>query len=182
MNFPIAYARGRQVPDCPLLPEDFPAAASRLTRPGEVVADCRLGLEDKRRILAAWLSDACAVENKPGFREWINGAVASVYELRQALKRLDGDDTRPPEAAPPPKTAPTVLRRMPRRRPRAGDAMPPCPVLPRNPHDRPFRGGQAVELPGGRPQMDAPWRSCARAGPGSPALPPELTRLSKAWA
>jgi hypothetical protein len=38
--------------------------------PREVIQDDRLGPTEKRTILSAWASDACAVESRPGFR-WL---------------------------------------------------------------------------------------------------------------
>ncbi|EHM01660.1 hypothetical protein HMPREF9946_01921 [Acetobacteraceae bacterium AT-5844] len=168
-------------PDRFPLPDDLPASASRLTHPAEVAADPNLALADKRRILAAWLSDACALQDKPGFRQWINGAVAAVNELREALQRLDEQAAQLSETAASPQSRALTSRRrrnFPRRRPRDGDTLSPCPVLPRDPHDRPFQGGQAVALPWGSLQMDATWRRCAMVGQGVPDLPRRLKALS----
>ncbi len=59
--------------------------------PLEVVKDGDLDLAAKREILAAWASDASAVEGRPTQR-WLLGTLAPVplSEVLAALHRLDG--------------------------------------------------------------------------------------------
>ncbi len=58
--------------------------------PLEVVKDADLDAEAKREILAAWASDASAVEDRPTHR-WLLGthAPVPVSEVLDALRRLD---------------------------------------------------------------------------------------------
>lgn len=58
--------------------------------PLEVVKDADLDIEAKREILAAWASDASAVEDRPTQR-WLLGTHAPVplSEVLAALRRLD---------------------------------------------------------------------------------------------
>ena len=58
--------------------------------PLEVVKDTDLGLAAKREILAAWASDASAVEDRPTHR-WLLGTHGPVplSEVLDALRRLD---------------------------------------------------------------------------------------------
>ena len=58
--------------------------------PNEVVRDDRLSEMDKRTLLCAWASDACAVESKPGFR-WLPGTPGPILldHVFKALCTLD---------------------------------------------------------------------------------------------
>jgi hypothetical protein len=58
--------------------------------PSEVLQDDRLGPADKRAILCAWASDACAVESRPGFR-WLKGTPGPILvdHVLAALRALD---------------------------------------------------------------------------------------------
>ena len=58
--------------------------------PNEVVQDDRLSLKEKRTILCAWASDACAVESRPGFR-WLSGTPGPILvdHVFTALRALD---------------------------------------------------------------------------------------------
>jgi predicted RNA-binding Zn ribbon-like protein len=58
--------------------------------PLEVLKDQDLDVGDKREILAAWASDASAVEHRPSQR-WLLGTPAPVplSEVLSALRRLD---------------------------------------------------------------------------------------------
>ena len=59
--------------------------------PMEVVQDGRLNVADKRAILSAWASDACAVDSRPGFR-WLSGTPGPILvdHVLRALRALDG--------------------------------------------------------------------------------------------
>ena len=58
--------------------------------PNEVIQDDRLSLQEKRTLLCAWASDACAVESRPGFR-WLPGTPGPVIvdHIFRALRALD---------------------------------------------------------------------------------------------
>jgi hypothetical protein len=47
--------------------------------PTEVLSDRGLTTVEKRRILASWASDSCAVANQPSPRQLNNGAIVHVY-------------------------------------------------------------------------------------------------------
>ncbi|HEX2135217.1 MAG TPA: hypothetical protein VHG30_04820 [Microvirga sp.] len=58
--------------------------------PREVLEHPRLSPADKRALLAAWASDACAVEGRPALRQLPDtGAVVTVDEILAALRALD---------------------------------------------------------------------------------------------
>lgn len=59
--------------------------------PREVVADTDLTLNEKRAILSAWASDACAVETTPYLRQQGSGPPVSFDDIMEALKVLDGE-------------------------------------------------------------------------------------------
>lgn len=60
-------------------------------RPEDVVRDGDLSLAEKRAILSAWASDACAVESMPGLRRWPGSdAPVSFDDVMDALQGLDG--------------------------------------------------------------------------------------------
>ena len=58
--------------------------------PNEVVQDDRLSLMEKKALLSAWASDACAVESRPGFR-WLPGTPGPILvdHVFTALRTLD---------------------------------------------------------------------------------------------
>jgi hypothetical protein len=58
-------------------------------RPSDVVSDPDLSLNEKRAVLAAWASDACAVEAAPAFRRTPMGRVVRFDEIMNALRTLD---------------------------------------------------------------------------------------------
>jgi len=64
--------------------------ARAFASPRAVVDDPLLTLDEKRAILAAWASDACAVEAAPALRRAPRGGqVVSVDEILDALCSLD---------------------------------------------------------------------------------------------
>ena len=71
--------------------------ASGFTHPSEVLASSSLDAVEKRCILAAWASDAFAVESKPWLRQ-VSGSRDPIplSDILQALRRLDDDDDDPP--------------------------------------------------------------------------------------
>lgn len=75
------------------------ALARRVTdyaHPNEVLKDAELSVADKRAILSAWASDACAVESRPAFR-WMPGTPGPVAfnHVTRAIRMLDGIGDRP---------------------------------------------------------------------------------------
>lgn len=67
--------------------------ASAFTHPLEVLKGRSLTLTEKRCILAAWASDAFAVEGKPWLRQLAGHKdPVPLAEILSALRRLDDDD------------------------------------------------------------------------------------------
>jgi hypothetical protein len=58
-------------------------------QPSDVVNDVGLSLNEKRAILAAWASDACAVETAPALRKAPTGRVVQFDDIMDALRTLD---------------------------------------------------------------------------------------------
>jgi len=63
--------------------------AAIYTHPCDVTNDAKLSTEEKRAILASWISDARAVENAPSLRQIDSGALIEVEAILQALVLLD---------------------------------------------------------------------------------------------
>jgi hypothetical protein len=63
--------------------------AAIYTHPCDVTNDAKLSTEEKRAILASWISDARAVENAPSLRLIDTGALIEVEAILQALVLLD---------------------------------------------------------------------------------------------
>ena len=57
--------------------------------PSDVTKDPDLSLNEKRAILAAWASDACAVEAAPALRKSPTGRVVQFDDIMDALRALD---------------------------------------------------------------------------------------------
>jgi hypothetical protein len=71
--------------------DDLLHPANAFARPCRVVDDPGLSLCEKRAILAAWASDACAVEAAPALRRAPGAAQPVLYdEVMDALRTLDG--------------------------------------------------------------------------------------------
>lgn len=69
--------------------------AAVFDHPRDVLADPDLSIQEKRAILSAWASDACAVESMPGLRQQPGGKTpVSFDDIVEALRSLD-DDPRP---------------------------------------------------------------------------------------
>jgi hypothetical protein len=60
-----------------------------ICHPDEVVDRAGMSLEEKRAVLAAWASDAHAVEGMPSLRQLDSGAVVRIDDVLAALRRLD---------------------------------------------------------------------------------------------
>ena len=64
--------------------------AQAFAHPRDIVADPDLTLNEKRAILAAWASDACAVEAAPALRHLPGGErPVSIDDILLALQELD---------------------------------------------------------------------------------------------
>ena len=69
---------------------ESPERASEFSHPREILDAAGLSGSDKRALLAAWASDACAVEGRPGLRRLPGSATCvSVDEILEALQALD---------------------------------------------------------------------------------------------
>lgn len=68
---------------------DGHGASRMIGRPDEVVRNPRLTLDEKRAILAAWASDAHAVEDAPALRRLDDGSTVAVDDVLRALRSLD---------------------------------------------------------------------------------------------
>lgn len=95
-------------------PDYLAAPGLSFDHPSEVLACVETPTAERRAILAAWASDARAVENAPHLRQLENGARVTVSEILEALRRLDaeGADRR----LPAPRQPPNVARRSAARR------------------------------------------------------------------
>lgn len=61
------------------------------THPSEVLGHPALSRAEKRALLAAWASDACAVEGRPAWRQVPeSGALVPIDAILDALQSLDG--------------------------------------------------------------------------------------------
>ncbi|WP_051429606.1 hypothetical protein [Mesorhizobium loti] len=79
--------------------ETFRAANRRIGRfeglfclldsPSDVLKHPRMGLDEKRALLASWASDSHAVENHPTLRKLDNGKIVPVDDILRCLKALD---------------------------------------------------------------------------------------------
>jgi len=63
--------------------------AQAFAHPFDVVNDADLTLSEKRAILAAWASDACAVEAVPALRRAPAGRAVRFDDIMDALRALD---------------------------------------------------------------------------------------------
>ncbi len=64
-------------------------AAPFIARPNEILHDPALGTQEKRSILASWLSDKYAVPDSPRWRQLENGAFVDTQDIWRALYALD---------------------------------------------------------------------------------------------
>jgi hypothetical protein len=70
--------------------DDLLHPAQAFSHPSDVVHDPDLTLNEKRSILAAWASDACAIESAPALRCTPNdGRPVSFDDVMDALRTLD---------------------------------------------------------------------------------------------
>jgi hypothetical protein len=78
--------------DCSTSKEGQEPSAPLLARPEEILSDPILSKEEKRAVLASWLSDARALPDAPRWRQLDNGALVDVDDLYAALRVLDDLD------------------------------------------------------------------------------------------
>jgi len=77
--------------------------AAVFNHPRDVLNDPDLSKQEKRAILSAWASDACAVDSMPGLRQRPGGAApVSFDDIVDALRSLDDD--------PPPRPGRRAMR------------------------------------------------------------------------
>ena len=78
------------VPEACLVPGLIADPAGEFSHPREVLDASHLSTEEKREILASWVSDACAVEGAPAWRR-LPGSLApvAVNDILEALQALD---------------------------------------------------------------------------------------------
>lgn len=76
--------------------------ASAFSSPKEVLSSRRLSNAEKRCVLAAWASDAFAVEGRPWERQLPNSAkIIPLRDIMKAIRSLDDDDgDDPPNPCP----------------------------------------------------------------------------------
>lgn len=60
-----------------------------IARPNEILNDPALDTQEKRSILASWLSDKYAVPDAPRWRQLENGAFVDTHDIWRALYALD---------------------------------------------------------------------------------------------
>jgi hypothetical protein len=82
-----------------------------IARPNEILNDPVLGTEEKRSILAAWLSDKYAVPDAPRWRQLENGAFVDTQDIWRALYALDDADMESRHGRSPAARPPTQSRR-----------------------------------------------------------------------
>lgn len=86
--------------------------AAVFDHPRKVVDDPDLTKQEKRAILSAWASDACAVQCLPGMRQLPDArAPVSFDEIIDALKSLDDDPKPPRPGGEPMRLRPSRWRR-----------------------------------------------------------------------
>ncbi|GIK80807.1 MAG: hypothetical protein M5U07_14450 [Xanthobacteraceae bacterium] len=84
--------------------------ARAFAHPMDVVGDRDLTLYEKRAILAAWASDACAVEAAPALRRPPGGPAIRFDDIMDALRVLDRESG---GFRPPPRYRRVLARRRP---------------------------------------------------------------------
>src|ERR1700709_1190222 len=84
----------------PTSQREFLPPNSILAHPSEVVNNPRLTQDEKRALLASWLSDARAVPNAPAWRQLDSGAFVRFDEVSEARRSPDGPAKDDSERAP----------------------------------------------------------------------------------
>ena len=89
---PALQLNAQNTKDCRTSEEGQEQAAPLLARPEEILGNPTLSKEEKRAVLASWLSDARALPDAPRWRQLDNGALVDVDDLYTALRVLDDFD------------------------------------------------------------------------------------------
>jgi len=128
--------------------------AAVLMHPDDVMGHSQLTREQKREILASWVSDARAVHNQPTLRQLDNGAIVRVDDVLRALSSLDHNAACGPHASDLLRPLAQHQRRRPvpllkialRRwsRDDDDDDPPPCPAIIARPPRSPLSGGEII--------------------------------------
>jgi len=85
--------------------------ARAFQHPQDVVNDPDLTLNEKRALLAAWASDACAIEAAPELRQAPHGHRVRFDDIMDALRALDRDAQASGGGTPWRRTVRRALRR-----------------------------------------------------------------------
>jgi hypothetical protein len=75
---PALQLNAQNTKDCRTSEEGQEQAAPLLARPEEILGNPTLSKEEKRAVLASWLSDARALPDAPRWRQLDNGALVDV--------------------------------------------------------------------------------------------------------
>jgi hypothetical protein len=89
---PALQLNAQNTKDCRTSEEGQNSSIPFLARPEEILRDATLSKEEKRAVLASWLSDARALPDAPRWRQLDNGALVDVDDLYAALRVLDDSD------------------------------------------------------------------------------------------
>jgi hypothetical protein len=89
-EYTVTIPTGHQTPEACLVPGLIGNPPGVFSHPRNVLEASDLSAEDKREILASWVSDACAVEGAPAWRRLPGSlALVAVDDILQALQALD---------------------------------------------------------------------------------------------
>jgi hypothetical protein len=89
-EYTVTIPTGPQTPEACLVPGLIGNPPAVFSHPREVLEASDLSAEAKREILASWVSDACAVEGAPAWRQLPgSSALVAVDDILAALQALD---------------------------------------------------------------------------------------------
>src|ERR1700709_232331 len=86
---PALKSSAQNTKDCKTSEDELKPSAPFLARPEDILGDPTLSKEEKRAVLASWLSDARALPDAPRWRQLDNGALVDVDGLYTALRGVD---------------------------------------------------------------------------------------------
>jgi hypothetical protein len=86
---PALQSNAQDTKDIGTSEESQEPSAPSLARPEEILGDLTFSKDEKRAVLASWLSDARALPDVPRWRQLDNGAFVDVDDLYAALRVLD---------------------------------------------------------------------------------------------
>jgi hypothetical protein len=89
---PALKLSAQNTKDCKTSEDGLKPSAPFLARPEEILGDPTLSRDEKRAVLASWLSDARALPDTPRWRQLDNGAFVDVDDLYAALRAVDDFD------------------------------------------------------------------------------------------